>query len=177
MRTEKVKPVKKLSAKVLCPNMKTIIRGMMKEEEPSEEPIFIGRVMGVVRKADIQTNDYGDSWKFTGDFQGFDASGVRYVSGICYLPDVIADPLANGLGEVDGTVEFGCDLFIRYDETSTTNYIYEVEMLTAVGKSDPLAALEASMPSLPQLAAPELPKTDAKAEEKAPESKPKTSKK
>ena len=148
-RPAKVKPLKKISAKSLCPQIKQIIRGLMREEEPSLDPIYIGRIMGVARKADIITNEqYGDSWKFSGEFQGYTIDGTRVIASVCYLPDVIADPLAESVNSGGQSIEFGCDLFIRYDETSTTNYVYEVEMLTDVAPSDPLKALESTMPPL-----------------------------
>lgn len=147
-----IMPVRKISPKTICPDIKAIAKALS-EDEPG--PIFLGRVLAMVRGAESVSTSYGDSTKFKGEFRAFDADGREFISSSAYFPEVIADELLNGLSlreDENATIEFACDLFIRYADTQV-GYQYEVEVHTEARSSEPLAALAASLPALPSPAA------------------------
>lgn len=147
------KILRKLSALALEPKLKTIARGFGPDDDGAL--VFLGRIIGVIRKAALLTTQYGESWKFSGEFRGTNSDGQECVASTLFLPDVVADPLAGAVGEEGKDVEFAFDLFIRADSGSTTGYVYEVESLQEVTSSDPVAALAARIASdipLPQTA-------------------------
>lgn len=147
-----ITPVRKISPKTICPDIKAIARALS-EDEPG--PIFVGRVLAMVRSAETVSTSYGDSTKFKGEFRAFDADGKEFISSSAYFPEVIADELLNGLSareDDNDTIEFACDLFIRWNDTQV-GYQYEVQVHTEARSSEPLAALAASLPALPSPAA------------------------
>lgn len=151
-RPRVVKPVSKLTAKVLFPNVKKIGRSLT-EDEPG--PVFLGRILGLARGYEVVPSEqYGDSLRFKGEFRGFDSAGDAYISANAFVPMVLSEQLQmalDGRDEAHKTqaIEFAADLFLQFSESSATGYTYVVEVHTEARASEPLSGLIASLPALP----------------------------
>lgn len=114
------------------------------------------------------------SIKLKGEFKAVNLeTGEVFRAGVCYLPKMASELIAGVLkGEgVSGDVQFGFRVSARYDESSATQYVYDVESLMEVAENDPLELLTKSLKQLPSsIKEPEAPKTDPVSE--APKTEP-----
>lgn len=138
------------------------IKQLAAKVEDAGGKTFIGRIYGSARRKELVETPHGVSVKFMGEFRGEGFDGVQLVSGVCYLPEVAENALAQVMDDVQGgedaarvNVEFGFDVFAITDK-GATGYKYIVEPLLEVKPSDVVASLAAGFAPLP-LAAPAAP--------------------
>lgn len=70
-------------------------------------------------------------------------TGEQFYSGVAFFPEFALDMVAGKLGGDIDNVEFGVDIYARYDETSATAYVYEVDFLSDMAQDDRMLALAA----------------------------------
>lgn len=108
----------------------------------------LATVYGLVSdyKAGAGKDGMGDYIKFLGQFRAINVeTGQIFKSGAAILPGAAPDLVYGALramGEQGGAVEFGFNFGVRFDPTAATKYVYDVQQITEVGQSDPLAQLE-----------------------------------
>jgi len=151
-----MKLLKKMSHKELNNTKPAEVRALV---DDSKEPVFICRVIGLVRGQETVDTPHGVSIKFKGDFKGWGRDKEVALAPVAYFPapfDALLSQQINDLKGDDGsknvTVEFGLDLFAVAD-SGAVGYKFIVKPLIEVVASDPMKALEASFAPL-QLDAP-----------------------
>lgn len=123
---------------------------------PDAPMTLIARVMGLARSVSLKPTTFGDSLKFSGEFRAINADGEEFAAPVVFLPKPADELLAEALnGAGENGVQFAFDIFIEAVPKKTPidrGYQFRVKPLLDTKPSDPLAALQASLPTL-QLAA------------------------
>ncbi len=104
---------------------------------------FLGmRVMGITHDYNEKVSDnMGVSYQFLGEFRAWNREGTEFASPVCYLPEPAQGILKAGLDGTDGSVEFGFDVFIKYNKTAILGYEFLLESLLDAKPSEGLAHL------------------------------------
>ena len=151
--------VNKISFKSVCGNpelqplemtdengqKKTVLRGV--------EKLYM-RLVGVVRKYETVTSQYGDSVAFAGEFRAVNLlTGEVYNGGKLFLPNVAESFVYNAflnqeMVEGFNGLELAFDLGIKPSNTAM-GYEYTVKPLIEQTATDRLAAMLNSLPALP----------------------------
>lgn len=141
----------KLSIKTLGANPK---EATVAEGEPNKS-VFMCRIMGIARGIKAAVGQDGDPvFGLTGQFEGQNAKGASYSSGVCYLPsgiqELIQDPLeaAINAGDKTAAITFTMDLF-AVTATNKAGYSFRAELLSDAEREDPFKALRAAAASKP----------------------------
>lgn len=130
--------IKKITVKTVC--------GEFDPPGKDSSPLALMTIGGVCTSITPKQTDYGQSWRFAGQFVAFDAAtGEKFESAVAYLPDVVADPLAAALEATHQPVEFAVKILVKYDKGVATRYSYTAETIEEVSKSPALLRLEARM--------------------------------
>jgi hypothetical protein len=126
-----------------------------------DAPRDIAHIYGTVRKYETVTTNYGDSLKFTGEFEGVNLkTGEVTKSFKCFVPTVLEDLLAAALDakqDGDADLQFGVCIGVEVnDKPGGTGYIFTVRPLVQTVARDALADLRDKMraAAVPQIAAP-----------------------
>lgn len=155
-----MKLLKKITIKAVFGDVK---KAVASSELVQGDALPVMRVVGKCDRSAVKETDYGASVTLKGNFMATNlATGEIARSNTCYLPDAAADAVAGALLDAE-TVEFGFDIFAEVDAGSATGYVYSVTPLIAPKEDDALSRLAASLPAIPQLAAPESGEALAKA--------------
>lgn len=106
--------------------------------DPKKLVIFFGRAT----KWDTMTSQYGESYRFHGNFEGVNAeTGETYKSSKLFLPEVVASLLANQIDAADGeAIDFALEIGARFAD-STFGYEYTVKPLVETKGADELESL------------------------------------
>jgi len=145
-----------ISKKITLSSMglgKTVIRAAVDGETG---PVSLARILGKSTAAEPKQTDFGESIKLKGTFQGTNLlTGETFTSAVAYIPDFIADPLAEALKETD-SVEFAIEIFAKASTKSPVGYEYGVRslletrpanaILDLIARVDERAALPAPTP-------------------------------
>jgi hypothetical protein len=112
-----------------------------------------GETDGAIKRKPQPGDKMRDWTALLGNFEAVNAlTGEVFRSGVCFLPNYVADLVAGQLtGDVDN-VRFAFDITAQYAEESATSYVYAATPLIAPKPDDPLAILTGSIPAM--LAAP-----------------------
>ena len=104
---------------------------------------FLGmRVMGITHDYNERVSEnMGVSYQFLGEFRAWNREGTEFASPVCFLPEPAQGILKAGLDGADGSVEFGFDVFIKYNKTAILGYEFLVESLLDAKPSEGLARL------------------------------------
>jgi len=146
------KILKKVSVKTVCNKPKSFFKEL-KEETP------MMRIVGLARKYDIGTSQYGEYLKFIGEFHATDLStGEQSVGAVAFLPQPVDGMLKESIDSMSEggkkPVEFAFDIFVIPDPATEVGFQYRVAALTETKTSDPLAELLNKYSNVPMLAAP-----------------------
>jgi len=139
-------------------------KGVLKAQvEASDAPIFVGRILGIVRGQESVPTPFGAALKFKGEFRGYGQDGNESMAVVCYLPSPFDQMLSDQVNEIQGSdatlksaVEFGLDVFAVVDK-GETGYKFMCQPLKEAAPSDPLKALVSSFEPLKIGAAPAAP--------------------
>ena len=139
-------------------------KGVLKAQvEASDKPVFVGRILGIVRSQESVPTPFGAALKFKGEFRGYGQDGAESMAVVCYLPSPFDEMLSNQINEIQGSdttlkaaVEFGLDVFAVADK-GETGYKFICQPLKEAAPSDPLKALVSSFEPLKLEAAPATP--------------------
>lgn len=150
----------KILKKITLKDLNNLKAGVLKAAVAGNaEPIFVARIIGLVRGLESVPTAYGAALKFKGEFQAFGMDGEEARGVVAYVPSPFDEMLAAQVREIQGedgnakvAVEFGLDVFAVEDK-GETGYKYVVKPLKEAAPSDPLKALTASFAPL-ALAAP-----------------------
>lgn len=113
-----------------------------------EDKVFVMRIFGMARASEIVVSQYGESFKFKGDFRAHGQDGALNVSSVAFLPAPVDEMLASALSAGDGKpVDFAFDIYAA-PHHGERGYQYIVQTLTETAPSEPLVALAASLPPL-----------------------------
>lgn len=127
--------VKKLSVKSI----------LGKKPKPPEEgkTEWLCQIVGVATGVKTGNSNFGDWTALTGSFQGSNMeTGVITRSGVCFLPDVALNLITPGLMQKETKgIEFAFNIGIKFDDDSTTKYVYVVEPIFEASENDPLEML------------------------------------
>lgn len=108
-----------------------------------KEKQFIARCMGIARGFDVVPHvQYGDSYKFNGEFRAVNQDGEESAAPVIYLVKPVDEMLRDQIKAAEGKpVNFAFDIFLVPDEGSERGYQYRVQPLMETAPSDPLAEL------------------------------------
>jgi hypothetical protein len=114
-----------------------------------EKKMTLAKIFGIASKAAPDQSDYGAFLRFKGRFRAINyVDGTQFESGSLILPPVAQDMLAGVLEGVDGSVEFGFEVGVKYDAEAVTKYVYTVTPLFEASKDDPLQRLSNTVLSI-----------------------------
>lgn len=131
--------VSKLTLKSVDAQPKRGAFGTVEEPLPAKKlVIFFGRAV----KWDTATSQYGESFRFHGNFEGVNAeTGESYKSSKLFLPEVVASLLANQIDAADGAaIDFALEIGARFADSSF-GYEYTVKPLIETKGADELESL------------------------------------
>lgn len=113
------------------------------------EKMLVARVIGVANAFEVITHaQYGDSYKFTGEFRAINGDGEESAAPVIYLVKPVDEMLVAQLKAAEGKpVQFAFDIHVVPDEGSERGYQYRVTPLMESKPSNPLAELMASLPA------------------------------
>lgn len=113
------------------------------------EKMLVARVIGVAQGYDVISHaQYGDSYKFTGEFRAINSDGEESAAPVIYLVKPVDEMLVAQLKAAEGKpVQFAFDIHVVPDEGSERGYQYRVTPLMETKPSNPLAELMASLPA------------------------------
>lgn len=114
------------------------------------EEVVLMRVLALVSSAEPKETDFGQSWKFLGDFEATNMlDGQVYAAPVAYFPKVLEEALAAhfGAGSSD-TVQFAGDIVLKVDHKSNVGYTYQFKPVV-MKAADLLADLRATVNALP----------------------------
>lgn len=130
----------------------------MKSKPLVQEDLF--RVIGLVRRAEVSSSQYGDSFRFKGSFKVVRVhDGARYHSTQFFAPraleGLIAEQIESAQENDDGDVQFVVIIGRKPSAKGGAGYEYTFKPVLEVVQHDPLQALEdAANAAMPLLAAP-----------------------
>ncbi len=134
------------------------MNGVRKGFKGIKEKTFVARVLGIVNSATVEDGQLGAYHKFVGEFQGTNQNGELFTAPVCMLPEPASGMLYTAVQSAEGgSVKFGFDFHVVPDESVAIGYKYATTPLLETKPSNPLAEMLASIPALPQLAAPSQP--------------------
>lgn len=118
--------------------------------------MFLYRVYGQARGYVSGTSRFSDrdepsGWTaLAGEFEAVNRDGEMFNAAICFLPQYVTGPMVEALkAEGNDGVEFGFDIFAKYDEKAATSYIYLAEPLRKAGDISPLETMRTGFKALP----------------------------
>lgn len=135
--------------------------------EPGK-PVILAAIYGVANKSEVITTNFGESTRFTGNFEGLNvATGEVFRSGKAFLPSIVESLLEEAVNSTDDAgIEFAFEIGAEHSEKGNMGYAYTVRPLRKMAESDSLSHLRSEVQThLKSLPAPE--------ESKAPTSKKK----
>lgn len=142
------------------------------DENGNFAPHLIMRVIGLVHGYSLGTTNYGDFYKFSGNFAAINADGEEFRSPICIVPSPADELLKNAVDSANGSpVQMAFDIHAVQD-SGDRGYKFQITPLMQQEQGDPLDALMQTTAENFQLPAPRqatLPGTEAEA---APEQAP-----
>lgn len=144
--------VKKLTLRTM--NLgKAVIRKNVTEEAPNAS---LAKIVGRTTAAQPVQSEQGESIRLIGDFTGVNLlTGEIFSSTVCFIPNFVAQPLANALTESD-SVEFAIEITAKFSEKSAVGYEFGVKPLLETKPTNAMQALlERSGVALPALTAPD----------------------
>lgn len=156
--------VKKLTLRTM--NLgKAVIRKAVPEEGSVSS---LAKIVGRTTAAQPVQSEQGESIRLIGDFTGINLlTGEVFSSTVCFIPNFVAQPLANALNESD-SVEFALEITAKFSEKSAVGYEFGVKPLLETKPTNAMEALlERSGVALPALSAP----VEAVAEQPKPKKK------
>lgn len=126
---------------------------------------FLYRVGGMATSTKVYVGPDGDAGEgLRGQFRAVDGDGAVIDSAVCYLPGYINEQIIASLEVAQVTdksagVQFGFDIYARYDVKSATSYVFVAEdvaeQLGGGNAADRVfAAISAPMPGAKSLEAP-----------------------
>lgn len=147
------------------------IRGGFKNVEEGK-PFLAMSVIGLATGYKEKTSEtMGVSYAFSGEFRAVNQHGEEFMGPVCYLPEPAQGLLKSALDDADrmGSVEFGFDFEVIYNETAIKGYEFSTTPKITPQASSGLAALAGRVNFAGQAALP-APQTDgaADADPKAP---------
>jgi len=128
---------------------KTVLGETVKVPEKRTKMYTIYGVANGFKKGETA---FGPWTMLTGNFEAV-KDGVRYISGVCSLPQPMHDMMVAAVKNSDSDVSFACDVIIDKTDKPGIGYEYFAEPLIEQTENDPLAALRDQV--TPLLAAPE----------------------
>lgn len=143
--------VRKISRATVFGDKEAILDLVMKDKG---KPHRIYTVYGVCRgsrlmRADENEQTAGkgmkDSTALIGEFRAVNIDGEQFASGVCYVPQYLADLVSGQLGGDSEGIRFAFDMTVQYDKASATSYQYGATLIGEVKESDPLKELEQSV--------------------------------
>jgi hypothetical protein len=143
--------VKKLTLRTM--NLgKVVLRKAVPEEGDNKS---VAKIVGRTTLAQPVQGDNGESLRLIGDFTGLNLlTGEIFSSTVCFIPNFVAEPLANALKESDA-VEFAIEITAKFSEKSAVGYEFGVKPLLETKPTNAMQALlERSGVALPALTAP-----------------------
>lgn len=110
--------------------------------EPGK-PVVLAAIYGVANKSEIITTNFGESTRFSGNFEGVNAqTGEIFRSGKAFLPAIVESMLEEAVASVeDGGVEFAFEIGAEHSEKGNMGYAYTVRPLRKMAESDSLSHL------------------------------------
>ena len=147
------------------------------DENGNFEPVLVMRIIGVANGYSMGTTNFGDFFKFSGNFAALNGDGEEFRSPIAILPGPADELLKNAIDSSEGKpVQIAFDVHAVKD-SGDRGYKFRVTPLMQERQGDPLDALMAQTNeqfALPKPKQPELPDVAAEAapaEEKKPAKK------
>lgn len=153
-----MQPLRKISSRTVYGGRADIVKAVMADQE-KRVPIMrvIGRATDIkkgkgrrvetdeVLSPDEMADTKDAPWKgLVGEFKATNLdTGEEFYSGVAFFPEFALDMIAGKLGGDVTEVEFGIDIFAKYQEDSATLYVYEADFLSAMGEDDYMKALTA----------------------------------
>ena len=145
--------LKKISTRTVFGG-KTEVQKLVLEDQSANH--FLYRVYGEARgyvsgSSKFSDKDEPSEWQaIAGDFEAVNADGEIFGGAICFLPNYVIGPIIERL-KMEGveSVQFGFDIFARYDEKAATSYIYLAEMLRRAGEESPIEKMREGFKALP----------------------------
>lgn len=142
--------LRKISPKTVYGDKTDILEAVMKtRDKPEHIPIM--RVWGIgngTRRGENEEDPKGRGWvAILGTFRAVSyKTGEEFESGVCFLPNYVADLVAGKMiGEV-AAVHFAFDITVIFDKESATSYTYGATPLLQPEADDPLAKMQAALP-------------------------------
>ncbi len=143
--------VKKLTLRTM--NLGKIqIRKAVTEENPTAS---LAKIVGRTTTAQPVQSEQGESIRLIGEFNGVNLlTGEAFTSTTCFIPNFVAQPLANALQESE-SVDFAIEITAKYSEKSAVGYEFGVKPLLETKRTNALQELmDRAGVALPALAAP-----------------------
>lgn len=108
------------------------------------------RVVGVVTGIQTCNSQYGEWVVLKGNFKATNIeSGDEFASNKALIQDTLTDAIVMKLSDENAkSVEFAADIGVKKAKNAI-GYEYTVTTLREISESDPLAALDESLPKLP----------------------------
>lgn len=147
--------LKKLSTRTVFGSKADVLKLIVNDDkEPTNR--FMYRIFGQARgyvsgSSRFQDKDEPSNWTaLAGEFEAVNADGEVFMAAICFLPAYVTGPIVEALKqEGGGSVEFGFDIYARYDSQAATSYIYLAEPLRKAGEKSPLDEMRTGFKALP----------------------------
>jgi len=86
-----------------------------------------------------------ESTALIGEFRAINADGEHFASGVCYVPQYLADAIVGQLSDDTDSVAFGFEITAQYDTASATSYVFNANLIGEPKESDPLKEIEAKV--------------------------------
>ncbi len=145
------------------------------------EKTYLGRIIGFAKGYEDVTTQYGIAKKLIGEFMAELPNGEKYMSPVCYLPELVSGMVVSALDDENNHgVNFGFDISANPNAKSATGYDWGCQPLMEVKVSAGVLEFAKNLPALPNAGIPasennELPtaKTEPEPEAKQRAHKPK----
>lgn len=147
--------IRKITAKTVAGNLKALVLEGLKEKQLKDgDFIDVFSVVGIIKKVNEGEHDqYGTYHEFGGTFESIvhfgPNAGKSFRAAKCFLPEVATDLLVDEYNrlakENDGVspeIQVAVKVIAQVDESSNTNYTFQVTPLMQAQEADPLEMLK-----------------------------------
>ena len=124
--------------------------GFVCDYEKSKEPFFAARIVGIASAVETKVTTYGDSLKFTGEFQATNMDGEIVAAPVAYLVAPADGMLKDALISTKQPVRFAFDIYVQptpKKNPGDRGYEYKVKPLLESKPSDPLGEMLQGLPA------------------------------
>lgn len=147
--------LKKISTRTVFGSKADVLK-LIIDDEKNPVNRFLYRVYGQAKGYVSGTSRFSDkdepsNWTaLAGEFEAVNSNGEIFYAAICFLPAYVTGPIVEALKE-DGNegIEFGFDIYAKFDATAATSYIYLCEPLRKEGEQSPLDKMRSGFKALP----------------------------